>query len=168
MLIPSGWGDSVAQEVYQPHWDLSAGIKHHHHFTHTYILLYIFVLYKNKRKSYKPTNQPKWLFSDPAVRPLMSMRSRPPSWSSCSKKPPSATPGNWLECVLNPTPKPICDSSKALAKVQDSVLLINCNIESQRALLRQVHSRPQLDAVLERRGMSLDMHGKVHLVVEHC
>lgn len=65
-------------------------------------------------------------------------------------------------------PQPICDSSKALAKVKESVLLINCNIESQRALLRQVHSRPQLDAVLERRGMSLDMHGKIHLAVEHC
>ena len=41
-------------------------------------------------------------------------------------------------------------------------------IESQRALLRQVHSRPELDAVLERGGLSLDMHGKVHLVVERC
>lgn len=39
-------------------------------------------------------------------------------------------------------------------------------IESQRALLRQVHSRPELDAVLERGGLSLDLHGKVHLVVE--
>lgn len=41
-------------------------------------------------------------------------------------------------------------------------------LESKRTLLRQVHSRTWLDAVLVRRGLSLDVHGEVHLPVECC
>lgn len=41
-------------------------------------------------------------------------------------------------------------------------------IESKRTLLRQVHPRSWLDAVFVRRGLSLDVHGEVHLVVECC